>query len=147
MSGPVGTGVLAGLAVSLAMAAPASAEQDETLIGRWHTASEGGVVEIARCGEALCGRLVEAAALAANPDQRDVRNRDAALRERPLHGLEVFSGFEGGPEVWMGGTLYDPDSGREVSRGALTLIEWDTLEVQGCVARLLCRTQTWRRAR
>lgn len=123
---------------------PASA-QDSPLLGRWRTAAQGGVVEIHNCGAALCGRLVDAAPLRRNPGQTDVRNHDAALRTRPLRGLRVLEGFTGGPTSWAGGPLYDPDSGQRAGRGALTLITPDRLSVRGCIAPLLCRTQTWTR--
>ncbi|MDQ8027657.1 MAG: DUF2147 domain-containing protein [Brevundimonas sp.] len=137
--------VVAGL-LALGVAAPAVA-QESALLGRWRTPAEGGVVEIQRCGAALCGRLVDAAPLRADPDQRDVRNRDAAQRERPLRGLTVLRGFTGGPTEWRGGPLYDPNSGQTADRGTLTLQQGgQRLSVRGCIARVLCRTQTWRRA-
>lgn len=139
-------GVAAGLLLALAMAAPAAA-QESSILGRWRTPSEGGVVEIHRCGEALCGRLVDAAPLRRNPDQRDVRNRDETQRDRPLRGLLVLRNFTGGPSEWRGGPLYDPNSGQSADRGTLTLVDADRLAVRGCIARVLCRTQTWRRAR
>nr|WP_314526877.1 DUF2147 domain-containing protein [uncultured Brevundimonas sp.] len=126
-------------------AAPASA-QDAPLIGRWRTTAQDGVVEIHACGPALCGRIVDAAPLRRNPDQKDVRNRETRLRDRPLRGLRVLDGFTGGPTTWTGGPLYDPDSGQRAPRGTLTLVARDRLSVRGCIAPLLCRTQTWTRA-
>ena len=136
--------VAAAVTAGLIVAGPAAA-QDDLLVGRWRTAAQGGVVEIHACGAAVCGRLVDAAPLRRNPDQTDVRNRDPALRGRPLRGLRVLDGFSGGPTTWNGGPLYDPDSGQRANRGSLTLIARDRLSVRGCVARLLCRTQTWTR--
>lgn len=135
----------AGLLLALTTAAPAVA-QEASILGRWRTPSEGGVVEIQRCGQALCGRLVDAAPLRRNPDQRDVRNRDETQRDRPLRGLLVLRNFTGGPSEWRGGPLYDPNSGQTADRGTLTLVDGDRLAVRGCIARVLCRTQTWRRA-
>lgn len=129
----------------LAAVGPAAA-QDAPVLGRWRTAAQGGVVEIHRCGAALCGRLVDAAPLRRNPDQKDVRNREPTLRTRPLRGLRVLEGFTGGPTTWTGGPLYDPDSGERASRGALTLQEGGRLSVRGCIAPLVCRTQTWTRS-
>lgn len=135
----------AGLVLALAAAQPVAA-QEASILGRWRTPAEGGVVEIQRCGDALCGRLIDAAPLRRNPDQRDVRNRDASLRDRPLRGLTVLNRFTGGPSEWRGGPLYDPNSGQSADRGTLTLVDGDRLSVRGCIARVLCRTQTWRRA-
>ena len=121
--------------------------QDEALLGRWRTPAQNGVVAIERCGAALCARVVDAAALRADPYQRDVRNRDPALRSRPVKGLTVVRAASGGPCVWTAGPLYDPDSGQGAATGTLTLVAPDRLAVRGCIARLLCRTQTWTRAR
>lgn len=137
---------LAVVLIALGTASPA-VSQEASIIGRWRTPTQGGVVEIQRCGEALCGRLVDAAPLRSNPDQKDVRNRDGSLRDRPLRGLAVLRNFTGGPTVWRGGPLYDPNSGQGAASGTLTLVDENSLAVRGCIARVLCRTQTWRRVR
>jgi uncharacterized protein (DUF2147 family) len=136
--------IAVGLIAGLVLAGPATA-QDGSLIGKWRTAAQGGVVEIHACGPALCGRVVDAAPLRRNPNQKDVRNRNPDLRDRPLRGVRVLDGFTGGPTAWNGGPLYDPDSGQRASRGTLTLVGRDRLSVRGCIAPLLCRTQTWTR--
>ena len=128
------------------LAAPALA-QDAGLAGRWRTSAENGLVAIERCGETYCGRLKDAAPLRADPDQRDVRNRKAELRTRRLKDLTVLANFSGGPRSWSGGPLYDPETGQGASTGTLTLLDDDTLAVKGCIAPLLCRTQTWKRVR
>ena len=135
-----------GAVVVASLASPVMA-QDEALLGRWRTPAQNGVVVIERCATGLCARVADAAALRANPDQRDVRNRDPALRSRPVKGLTVVRAASGGPRVWNAGPLYDPDSGQGAATGTLTLIEPDRLAVRGCIARMLCRTQTWTRAR
>lgn len=133
-------------ALVLLAASPALA-QDGELLGRWRTSAQDGIVVIERCGGALCGRLRDAAPLRADPDQRDVRNRDEGLRSRPLKNLTVLNSFSGGPRTWRGGPLYDPNTGQGADRGTLTLVDDDTLAVKGCIAPLLCRTQTWKRLR
>jgi len=130
----------------LAGATSPAVSQEASILGRWRTPAEGGVVEIQRCGATLCGRLVDAAPLRRDPNQRDVRNRDSALRDRPLRGLAVLQNLTGGPTEWRAGPLYDPNSGQSAATGTVTLAG-DTLAVRGCIARLLCRTQTWRRVR
>lgn len=135
------------LTLGLGGAAPAPQGGGRAVTGRWHTEREGGVVEIHHCGPALCGRVVDGTRLRSNPDQRDVRNPDRALRGRKVLGARVLSGFTGGPTRWKGGPLYDPETGNQAGSGTLTLVDADTLKVQGCIAMMLCRTQTWRRVR
>lgn len=134
-------------AVLAVLAASPAAAQDDQILGRWRTAAQDGVVAIERCGAALCGRLHDAAPLRADPGRRDLRNRNAGLRSRPLKNLTVLNGFSGGPRTWSGGPLYDPNTGQGAERGTLTLVDDDTLAVKGCIAPLLCRTQTWKRLR
>ncbi|APW73094.1 DUF2147 domain-containing protein [Sphingopyxis sp. MG] len=126
----------------------AAAQQGSGAItGLWSTGSQGGRVELYRCGAAICGKVDDAAPLRANPDQRDVKNPDRALRDRRLKGLVVLRGFEGGPREWKGGPLYDPETGDGAAKGSLTLRADGKLEVKGCKAAVFCRTKVWSRAR
>ena len=128
---------------AVALAVPAGASATD-IMGVWATGSEGGRVEIYRCGKALCGKIVDAKRLRANPDLRDVRNSDPKLRQRKLKGLVVLQGFLGGPREWKGGPVYDPESGDGAGRGQLKLLANGTLELKGCVA-VFCRTKIWTR--
>ncbi|ATQ44158.1 DUF2147 domain-containing protein [Caulobacter mirabilis] len=135
--------------VALLAGTPAVASSQDPatpLIGRWKTERQGGVVEIHRCGEALCGRVVDGAPLRTNPDQRDVRNGNAALRSRKVMGLRVLENLTGGPTEWKGGPVYDPDSGDRGTSSRITLVSRDVIKLKGCVGPI-CRTQTWTRAK
>lgn len=132
------------LAAAALFAAPTAASAAD-LTGIWATGSEGGRVEIYRCGAALCGKVVDAARLRGNPDLRDVRNSDAKLRQRRIKGLVVLKGFTGGPVEWKGGPVYDPETGDGASRGYLKLLANGKLELKGCVA-FICRTKIWTKA-
>lgn len=126
-----------------AASSPASAAD---ITGIWATGSEGGRVEIYRCGSALCGRVVDAARLRGNPDLRDVRNSDSKLRQRRIKGLVVLKDFTGGPEEWKGGPVYDPETGDGAPRGYLKLLANGKLELKGCVA-FICRSKIWTKTR
>ncbi|MES2862061.1 MAG: DUF2147 domain-containing protein [Pseudomonadota bacterium] len=128
-----------------AVAAPASAQTADP-IGLWATPTNGAQVRIARCGQALCGTLVTANTLRADPDLRDAHNPDGALRTRRMQGLRFLSGFTGGPTEWRGGSVYNPEDGRTY-RGTITLTNANTLTLRGCVVAPLCRNQTWTRVR
>jgi len=133
---------LLGLALT-GTVAPARAAD---ITGLWSTGSQDGRVQIYRCGDAYCGRIVDAALLRINPDQRDVHNADARLRTRRLKGLQVIAGFTGGPTEWKGGPVYDPESGDGAATGYLKLRPDGRLELKGCVA-IFCRTKVWTRVR
>src|SRR3546814_18504706 len=101
------------------------------ITGVWATGSQGGQVEIYRCGTVLCGRIIDAAPLRANPDQRDVKNPDRAVRDRRLKGLVVLQGFEGGPKEWKGGPVYDPETGDGVAKATVRLAAEEKMEGEG----------------
>ena len=128
-----------------AVSAPALA-QGPALVGTWKTQTKNGVVQIAPCGGAFCGKLVDGDDLRAIPGATDIRNKDTALRTRPLQGLPLLQGFTGGPDKWTGGTVYNPDDGGTYS-GAITRIDADHLKLRGCIIYPLCKTETWTRMR
>ncbi len=130
--------VLLGLLASGAAALP-----DATL-GRWQTETRHGVVEITQCGPSVCGRLVESDSLRTNPALRDVKNKDAAQRDRLLKGLLILKGFKASGSEWGGGTIYNADDGGTY-QATLTPVGTDTLKVKGCIIWPLCKSQTWKR--
>src|SRR5690606_27894001 len=110
----------------------AASQGSGAIAGLWSAGSNGGHVALYRCGAAIRGKVVDAAPLRANPDQRDVKNPDRKLRDRRLKGLVVLQGFEGGPREWNGGPVYDPETGEGAAKGFLTLRADGKLEVKGC---------------
>ena len=133
-------------ALALVMISPAAAQAPGSAEGRWRTPARNGEVEISQCGPALCGRLVDADGIRANPGLRDTNNRDPALRNRPIKDLQILEGFTGGPTEWRGGTVYNPEDGGTY-RGRIRLVDPDTLKLRGCIVAPLCKTQTWKRIR
>ena len=136
--------VLAALAVSTAVA-PAFAYAATPAVGMWRTPERDGKVEITDCGGGICGRIADGADIRANPDVRDLKNADAALRTRRLKGTAIFEGLMGGPQAWKG-KVYNPVDGKTYS-GSVTLTDADTLKLTGCVFVPFCKTQVWHRLR
>jgi uncharacterized protein (DUF2147 family) len=112
--------------------------------GLWATPSDNGKVQVYRCGEGLCGKLIDADQIRANPGQTDHYNKDASQRGRKVKGLVLFEGYAGGPAEWKGGRIYDPKTGDTGRSGKIRLISDKTLEVKGCLGPI-CRTQHWKR--
>ncbi len=119
------------------------------IAGRWATEGFGSIVEFRPCAGAantMCGRILW---LWKRDDpggrrRTDARNPDAALRSRPLVGVEIVRGLrETAPGVWSGGSVYNPDDGRTYT-GTVRL-RGGALELKGCALNVLCQTQTWRR--
>jgi uncharacterized protein (DUF2147 family) len=119
-------------------------------VGRWYAEGGAAIVEIAPCGEALCGRVVW---LRSPLDEegcelRDKNNSDPALRNRQLIGLQILGGLVASdeePGSWRGGTIYDPVSGNTY-RCRLELDGDDRLHLRGYLGiPLVGRTTTWTR--
>lgn len=134
------------LAAAIGLTATTALSSDASPIGVWTTPEDGGQVRILACGANLCGRVVTSKQLKADPTLKDARNKDPALRGRPLKDLQLMSGFSGGPKVWKNGRIYRPQDGGTYS-GRMELVDANRLKVTGCVAPGLCQTQTWTRVR
>lgn len=134
-------------AVLALAAALAGAHDSQAVAGLWNTPAEGGsVVRLEPCGDWVCGRIVDSPSIRANPDQRDIRNHDKALRVRPIRGLLFLKVRQTGPDVWGQGSAYDPTDGGTYS-GAMKLNPDGTLRLTGCIFAPLCKSQTWTRSR
>ena len=123
------------------LATPAMAARP--VAGAWLTDDREGIVEIAPCGDRICGRLVKSLVPIKGPPV-DRNNPDPALRSRPIIGLPVLLGFDEEDQVWRG-RIYDPRHGRHY-RATLERIAPDRLKVRGCIA-VICRTIMWSRVK
>jgi len=108
--------------------AASSATAPDAIVGIWLTEDGASKVDIAATsaggGSVYAGKVVWLKeALPDGKPLRDANNSDAALRERPIMGLEILSGFKATPGGgWTGGTVYSPRTGKsfpaELSLGA-----------------------------
>ena len=128
------------------LAVAAAAAPGDGVVGRWKTETHNGIVDIQRCGASICGRILTADNMRAQPDLRDTNDKDVALRSRPLRNLQILSGFTWGDGAWSGGTIYNAEDGRTYS-AKITLIDADRIKLRGCVFVPLCKTQVWTRVR
>jgi len=136
------TTMIAAAALGL-LATPAFAAD---VTGLWQTPTNGGQVEIARCGNSLCGKLVSSNHIRENPALKDVKNKDESQRVRTLKNLQMLYDFTGGPAKWTGGKVYNPDDGGTYS-GTIELISENQLKLKGCIVAPFCKTQVWTRLR
>ncbi len=129
-------------AAAIAMlAVPAMAA--DPITGNWITEDEDAVVNIAQCGNNLCGKIVKF--LKTPPEgvgQRDINNPDKSKRSRKLLGLPVLTGFSEDGDEWRG-EIYDPKKGKTY-RSLLQRQSSGKLQVKGCIGPF-CKSQTWTR--
>jgi uncharacterized protein (DUF2147 family) len=133
------------LALVLVLAPLAASAAAPSVAGQWRTEDGSAVVEIAPCGQQMCGRIARVLATGQNVPQTDVNNSDPRRRTRPLVGLQILSGFNAGAKAWEGGRAYDPKSGRSYN-ASLRLNADGSLRVTGCVL-IVCQSVRWTRAR
>ncbi|MEA2779014.1 MAG: hypothetical protein QOK29_558 [Rhodospirillaceae bacterium] len=107
-------------------------------IGYWLTESGDGVIEVAPCGNALCGRIVGIGRKPDEPIPRDVHGRSQC-------GLTIIEKeVPTSPGTWDG-TVTDPRDGRTYG-ARLWVDKDDRLHVRGYLGiPLLGDTQTWTR--
>lgn len=121
----------------LGLATPALAA--EPIEGRWLTAGGRAMVSIERCGSHVCGRIAKVLIKTPTGSPVDRYNPDPRLRERPIVGLEILSGFADGGADWRG-TIYDPEHGKTYK--SIVAREPGGLNVKGCIM-MFCQAQHW----
>ncbi len=125
----------------------------DDILGLWKNQEKDATIEIYRCGEKYCGRIVSAPAYPAKDalgragrPRLDDNNPDPELRRRPIAGLQIMEGFVfDGKGEWRKGSVYDPKNGKTYS-GKMSLVSPDELHLRGYVLfSFIGRTAIWTR--
>ncbi|MBW4055556.1 MAG: DUF2147 domain-containing protein [Proteobacteria bacterium] len=124
------------------------------ILGIWKSELDESKVEVYRCGEMICGKIVwlkkpvytDGSEGQVGTPIIDRKNPDPKLRNRPLIGLQIMQGFRKLDETtWGNGTIYDPKNGKSY-RGKIHLVAPDRLELRGFIGiPLFGRTSVWTR--
>lgn len=123
---------------------------DEELMGVWWNTERDAKIEIYRCGEVLCGKVI----WLRNPKDddgnpvKDENNSNSQMKKREVMGMKVLEGFSfNGKDRWVNGEAYDPKSGKTYT-SYISLKDKNTLELRGYIGTpLLGRTVIWKRDR
>jgi uncharacterized protein (DUF2147 family) len=109
------------------------------IYGTWANPGGSVIVRTARCGAAICGRVVWA-----TPQARESAARKGGVRQ--LVGLDVLRNYRStGPGRWEG-RAFVPDLGTEFD-SELVQTGPNQIEVNGCrFGGLVCKKQVWHRA-
>jgi len=103
-------------------------------------------VWIEDCGNLLCGHIywLKKPLSQGGRPKRDHHNPDAGLRDRPLCGLRILTGFHQTRDgVWSAGVIYNPNDGRSFS-STMTLEADGGLRVRGYIGlTLFGKTVEW----
>jgi uncharacterized protein (DUF2147 family) len=124
--------------------------------GTWQTQLKSEVT-ITICPEGFCGFLskiivpegmlsgaeAEAAAAMRPEDFFDQRNKDPALRDRPMLGLQILTLVPSDKPNIYDGEIYNPEDGNTYS-GYMELVSADLVRLNGCVLfNVICRGEDW----
>ena len=103
-------------------------------------------VMVEDCGSKLCGRLywLKKPLSASGLPKRDKHNPNEALRDRPLCGLQILTGFQYvSDNTWNSGEIYNPDDGLTFS-STMKLAPEGSLKIRGYVGiSLFGKTLEW----
>lgn len=129
------------LAVVMSLAGSAVAQEPA---GLWSMANGKVTVKVRPCGGTICGTIAGLKEPISKIDGKpkvDRENPDPALRKRPLIGLPILIGMKpAGEDTWKG-AIYNPDDGNTYS--ATLTLAGSKMKVKGCVAGILCKTNSF----
>ena len=113
--------------------------------GTWTAAEGKSKVRISRCGASLCGNLVwlREPNDEAGKAKLDYHNENAALRSRPMIGVPILLAMAPEGEAFRG-SIYNAEDGKTYA-ATLKQLSDNSVQVQGCVAAVFCKTQVWTR--
>jgi uncharacterized protein (DUF2147 family) len=131
----------------LFFAVNAFGENSDAVLGTWYNEEKTSAIEIFRCTDAFCGRIVwlKNPLDAQGKEKVDSKNPDESLKARKLMGLQILSGFKyAGDETWKEGKIYDPKNGKTYS--CKMRLEGENLKIRGFIGiSLFGRTTVWSR--
>ena len=140
----------AALVLAAAFAAGAACAQS-TPVGTWRniddkTGEAKAEIRIAESGGALNGNIVKRLGKQAKPTDACDECKDDR-KGKPMDGLEIIRGAKKteGKDVWEGGKILDPESGRNYTLRMTPIEGGKKLDVRGSFGPF-GRTQTWVRA-
>jgi uncharacterized protein (DUF2147 family) len=133
------------LAASLALAAFAASAQ-MTPVGLWRniddkTGEAKAEIRITESGGKLSGRIEKTLKKDGKPTCEECRDE---RKDQPIVGLEIIRNAQKADDrdVWEGGKILDPESGREYTLRLTPIEGGKRLEVRGSIGPF-GRTQTW----
>ncbi len=127
----------------------------DDILGVWDNQEKSAKIELFKCGEKYCGKIVELKEPNYPEGSRegvpgtpklDNNNPDPNLRKTPRLGLAIVRDFvHAGENKWVAGKVYDPKNGKTYS-AKMTLVSPNQLEMRGFIGiSLFGRTATWTR--
>jgi len=129
------------------------ANEANAILGIWLTGSKKGKVEIYKCGDLYCGKIIwlRDPTYEDGTPKRDKNNPDEAKQKKLIIGSNILTGFEYDCDEdedecaeWDDGEIYDPDNGKTYSCVINMQDNKKILDVRGYIGvSLFGRTEEW----
>jgi len=115
----------------------------DSAIGTWLVPKGDAKVTIYKCGDKYCGKV----SWLKTPEDLDVKNPDPEKRKNKILGMNMLWGFTFKDNEWVGGQIYDPDSG-DTYKCKMWLKSDEKLNVRGYVGiPAFGRSEVWTRVK
>ena len=131
----------------------AQSKKADAMLGIWLTGSKKAKVDIYKCGDKYCGKIVwlRDPHYEDGTPKRDKHNPDESKQKKLIIGSNILTGFEYDCDEdehdcaeWDDGEIYDPDNGKTYSCVINMQDNKKILDVRGYVGfALLGRTEEW----
>jgi len=125
----------------------AFSQNKDQIIGKWLNATGEAHIQIYPNGGKYFGKI----AWMKTPNDSDGKprldknNPDNSLMKNPILGLVILKNFIFDDDIWQGGSIYDPKTGKTYSC-KISLQGPDKINVRGFVGfSMLGRTESWTR--
>ena len=119
----------------------------QEILGKWktiddETGKEKSIVEIYENDGKVYGKIVALL----NPSEANPKcsNCDGDKKDQPILNMVIIEGLEKDDDVYEGGTILNPENGKEYKCRLKIEEDKDTLQVRGYVA-FFYKTQYWKR--
>jgi uncharacterized protein (DUF2147 family) len=119
----------------------------DDILGTWLTSEGRAKVFVYKSGNKYFGKIIWLKDPNKNGKPRlDVKNQNAALRNKPIIDLVILKDFEFDDGEWVNGKVYEPSGGKEYS-SKITMPNAHTLKVRGYIGiSLFGKTDVWKRS-
>jgi uncharacterized protein (DUF2147 family) len=125
-----------------------SAQAVDKALGVWANEDGEAHIEIAPCGSEICGRIVwlKQPLDEYGQSHTDKNNPNPALRSRAILGLVIMSKLHPNQDnTRLDGEVYNSRNGKVYD--IYLTPKGQIMEVEGCLMKYLCASQTWKRVR
>ncbi|MCG8332707.1 MAG: DUF2147 domain-containing protein [Chitinophagales bacterium] len=131
--------------ISIHIQAQGSANE---IIGIWETEAKDGKMEIYKCGDRYCGKLLWGTEIV-NTDgtsKKDNNNPDKNLRSRDLVGITNLTGLRYGQDTYEDGKIYNAANGKIYD--CYVWLDKGKMHLRGYIGmKMLGQTSIWNRVK